>query len=123
MMRWLAVTTGAAALFSLGMSRARRLSPDSPQLTEGVVTALGQSDTYCDSLGRCFAYYTNDVDITFGVAIPVAPKVPFDVIVQITAPKKVGWAGLAWGGTMTYNPLAVVWPNGTAAAISSRIAM
>ena len=47
----------------------------------------------------------------------------FDVILQTTAPLKAGWAGFAWGGGMTYNPLAIMWQNGNDVMISSRMAL
>jgi hypothetical protein len=62
--------------------------------------------------------------ITYGVAVPsgVAAGTPYDVVLQVTAPVDVGWAGLAWGGSMTSNPLAVSWQNGDSAIVSSRFA-
>lgn len=62
--------------------------------------------------------------ITYGVAVPsgVAAGTPYDVVLQVTAPVDVGWAGLAWGGSMTSNPLAVSWQNGNSAVVSSRFA-
>lgn len=47
---------------------------------------------------------------------------------RIEALAGIGWAGFAWGGQMTGNPLAVAWPNpeadgdeaGDAVVISSR---
>lgn len=62
--------------------------------------------------------------ITYGVAVPsgVAAGTPYDVVLQVTAPVDVGWAGLAWGGSMTSNPLAVNWQNGDSAVVSSRFA-
>ncbi|KAK2054202.1 carbohydrate-binding cytochrome b562 [Colletotrichum caudatum] len=76
--------------------------------------AAQEQSTYCDSFGRCFASYTNDGGIIFGIVIPagVTSGQSYDVIFQITAPIKVGWAGFAWGGTMTNNPLTIVWANG-----------
>ncbi|TEA15649.1 Cellobiose dehydrogenase [Colletotrichum sidae] len=87
-------------------------------------SAAQEQSTYCDSLSRCFAAYTNEAGITFGIAIPdgVAQGTPYDAIVQITAPVEVGWAGLAWGGSMTYNPLTIVWVNGDSVTVSSRMA-
>ncbi|KAE9569701.1 hypothetical protein CGMCC3_g14195 [Colletotrichum fructicola] len=89
----------------------------------GLVIAQEQS-TYCDSLGRCFSSYTNEGGITFGIAVPESASVgqPYDAIVQITAPIAVGWAGLAWGGSMTYNPLTIVWVDGNEVTVSSRMA-
>jgi hypothetical protein len=47
----------------------------------------------------------------------------FDTVIQILAPKSVGWFGWAWGGHMTYNPLAIAWLNGTSnVVLSPRIA-
>ncbi|KAF6834600.1 cellobiose dehydrogenase [Colletotrichum plurivorum] len=89
----------------------------------GSVAAQEQS-TYCDSLGRCFASYTTEGGITFGFAIPegATSGQPYDAILQVTAPIEVGWAGLAWGGSMTYNPLTIVWVNGEEVTVSSRMA-
>lgn len=76
--------------------------------------------------GLSFASYTSDRNITFRVAIPdtiPANSTTFDTVLQIVSPKDVGWAGWAWGGHMTYNPLAVAWANGTNnVVLSSRIA-
>lgn len=86
--------------------------------------ALGQeSGSYCDDLGRCFASYTNAEGITWGFAIPEITEAPFDTILQVTAPIAIGWAGLGWGGSMTYNPLAVTWANGENVMIASRMAL
>ncbi|KAF6825861.1 carbohydrate-binding cytochrome b562-like protein [Colletotrichum musicola] len=89
----------------------------------GSVAAQEQS-TYCDSLGRCFASYTTEGGITFGFAIPegATSGQPYDAILQVTAPIEVGWTGLAWGGSMTYNPLTIVWANGEEVTVSSRMA-
>jgi len=75
--------------------------------------------------GLTFASYTSDRNITFRVAIPdpVPDDKIFDTVLQVVAPKDVGWAGWAWGGSMTYNPLAVAWANGTSGVVvTSRIA-
>ncbi|KAF9880278.1 hypothetical protein CkaCkLH20_02232 [Colletotrichum karsti] len=90
----------------------------------GFAAAQEQQSTYCDRLGRCFASFTNEAGITFGIAIPegASSGESYDAIVQITAPIEVGWAGLAWGGAMTYNPLTIVWVNGEDVTVSSRMA-
>ncbi|RKU41441.1 hypothetical protein DL546_001394 [Coniochaeta pulveracea] len=77
---------------------------------------------YCDTTTTiCYSQFTTTNNIAFRIAIPdTATSAPFDVLVQIVAPKSVGWAGIAWGGQMTYNPLTVAWPNGAAATVSSR---
>ncbi|KAL2178209.1 uncharacterized protein P884DRAFT_298869 [Thermothelomyces heterothallicus CBS 202.75] len=74
--------------------------------------------------GLTFASYTSDRGITFRVAIPdpVPEDKVFDTLLQIVAPKELGWVGWAWGGSMTYNPLTVVWADGDNVVLSSRIA-
>jgi len=77
---------------------------------------------YCNAqFGNvCYAQYLAPNNIVYRVAIPDTAAAPFDVLVQITAPVSLGWAGLAWGGTMANNPLTVAWVNGNEVAISSR---
>ncbi|KAK3988907.1 hypothetical protein QBC44DRAFT_242501 [Cladorrhinum sp. PSN332] len=60
--------------------------------------------------------------IAFRIAIPdtATQNAAFDVLLQIQAPKAVGWAGLAWGGSMVNNPLTVAWASGTKAIVTSR---
>ncbi|KAF2840298.1 iron reductase domain protein [Patellaria atrata CBS 101060] len=83
----------------------------------------GQTYKYCDAVGICYAGYTTEQGIQYGVAIPAGREPPFQIILQIAAPKSVGWAGIAWQGTMAYNPLAVAWPNGDSdVVVSSRMA-
>ncbi|ORY67495.1 uncharacterized protein BCR38DRAFT_456247 [Pseudomassariella vexata] len=62
--------------------------------------------------------------ISYRIAVPsgVPTGTPFDTVIQISAPIEVGWAGLAWGGTMTANPLTVGWANGNSAVAASRYA-
>lgn len=90
-------------------------------------SALGQVDSskYVDSeTGFTFSQYVNDKGIAFRVAIPSTAKVNenYESVVQIAVPIAVGWAGLAWGGSMTYNPLTIVWVNGKDVVLSSRMA-
>lgn len=84
------------------------------------------SHAYVDSeTGLKFASYNADRGISYRVAIPSEAKTgdEFDAVLQVAAPITVGWAGFAWGGSMTYNPLAIVWANGTNnVVLSSRIA-
>lgn len=75
--------------------------------------------------GLKFSSYTSARGISWRVAIP--EDIPegdkiFDTVLQVEAPIDVGWAGFAWGGHMTYNPLTIVWPNGNDVVLSSRIA-
>ncbi|RXG43115.1 hypothetical protein VDGE_09058 [Verticillium dahliae] len=87
-------------------------------------STTAQTTTYRDSQGRTFSGYTDRAGVRYGIAIPTsaAPGQSFDAILQITAPISIGWAGLAWGGGMTYNPLSIVWPNGNDVMISARMA-
>ncbi len=73
--------------------------------------------------GLTFASYTNDKGISYRVAQPAqAAKAPFTTVAQIVGPATLGWAGLAWGGSMTYNPLLIVWPTAKGVTVSSRMA-
>lgn len=94
------------------------------QPTPAVAQTLDDDDNfnYCDSMNRCFAAYTNDVNITYAIAVAPSPTPPFDVILQVTAPSNIGWCGFAWGGAMTFDPLAVIWPNGSSPVVSPRMA-
>ncbi|KAI1188584.1 hypothetical protein F5B17DRAFT_451603 [Nemania serpens] len=47
--------------------------------------------------------------ITYRVAVPSPADAGYDLVYQVIAPNNVGWAGLAWGATMTNNPLTVNW--------------
>lgn len=91
-------------------------------------TALAQaaaSKQSCDATTKiCFQSYTSpDTAITYGVALPTNVTDPYDAIVSITAPVNTTWAGFSWGGTMSYVPLTVAWPNGKSAMVSSRMAL
>ncbi len=90
-------------------------------------SALAQVDstTFVDAeTGFNFTEFVNDKGIAFRVAFPPTAKVNenYDAVVQIASPISVGWAGLAWGGSMTYNPLTIVWANGNNVVLSSRMA-
>jgi len=70
------------------------------------------------------AMYNLGSAVTFRVAVPspVAANTPYDAVIQVVAPIDVGWTGLAWGGQMEYNPLAVSWSSGSNTIVSSRYA-
>lgn len=69
----------------------------------------------------CFSEYSVDAQgVVYRIAIPDVQAAPFDILLQIVAPKTVGWAAIAWGGKMTSNPLTVGWPNANTAVASSR---
>lgn len=76
----------------------------------------------CDAAtGICYSEWVSPEKISFRIAIPdTATAGSFDVLLQIVAPKAVGWAGIAWGGTMVNNPLTVAWPNGNTSVVTGR---
>ncbi|TLD18532.1 hypothetical protein PspLS_10256 [Pyricularia sp. CBS 133598] len=71
-----------------------------------------------------FAQFTTpastNIDFRFAVPSTASANAPFDIFLQVTAPKAQGWAGIAWGGSMTYNPLLVAWPYQDGVVASSR---
>lgn len=86
---------------------------------------LGKRQTtakYCNATSSiCYLQYsTTASNPVFRIAIPDGASAPFAVLLQIIAPVSLGWAGFAWGGGMTLNPLTVAWPNGNKAIVSSR---
>jgi hypothetical protein len=82
------------------------------------------SKVACDSATKiCYSTYTSPNGIQYGIALPSTVTAPYDAIISISAPLSVPWAGLAWGGTMVWNPLTVAWPNGKSAVGSSRFAL
>ncbi|ORY63870.1 uncharacterized protein BCR38DRAFT_524025 [Pseudomassariella vexata] len=84
--------------------------------------AQSESTSYTDTeTGITFQSYTSD-DVSFRVALPEVTTGAFDVILQIDAPATIGWVGWAWAGTMTYNPLTLIWPNGDDIVHASRMA-
>lgn len=89
-----------------------------------VLAGHGFADQYCDtSSGVCYSEVTVGVaPITWRIAIPSVGEGPFDVLLQIVAPNRVGWAGLAWGGGMLYNPISLGWANGNTTVGSGRFA-
>ncbi|KAK7698521.1 hypothetical protein SLS64_012513 [Diaporthe eres] len=66
-----------------------------------------------------YQYNTPNV-ISFRTAVPNPASAPYDIVLQVTALKNVGWLGLAWGGTMLNNPLTMAWANGNSVTVSSR---
>ncbi|CAK7199647.1 hypothetical protein SEUCBS139899_002330 [Sporothrix eucalyptigena] len=96
--------------------------------TPSLAASNGDTSVYHDmETGFTFTQYfgkysLNNGGITYRVAVPsgVAANSNFDIVLQVVAPKDVGWAGLAWGGGMTQNPLAAVWGSYNGGIISSR---
>lgn len=64
--------------------------------------------------------YNSPNVISFRTAVPNPASAPYDIVLQVTALKNVGWLGLAWGGTMLNNPLTMAWANGNSVTVSSR---
>jgi hypothetical protein len=56
-------------------------------------------------------YKADGRGITFRVATPSDAQsyTAYDAVVQMVVPNDVGWAGLAWGGSMPRNPLLIAW--------------
>ncbi|KAH9908443.1 hypothetical protein F4778DRAFT_717256 [Xylariomycetidae sp. FL2044] len=77
---------------------------------------------FCDPVTTvCYSSSTVGVGaISYRVAIPVVDVAPFDMLVQIVAPKTAGWAGIAWGGRMINNTITIGWANGNSSTVSSR---
>jgi len=77
----------------------------------------------CDDKTKiCFTEFVSTNGVSYRVAIPdsAAAGKPYDILVSLTAPKSIGWAGMAWGGSMSNNPLTVGWASGDKAVVSSR---
>jgi hypothetical protein len=108
----LQLATAALALGGIGLG--------SPVPQGGVAPAA----KYCDaSTTICYTEYVSPEQIAIRIAIPDnATAGNFDVLLQIQAPKTVGWAGVAWAGVMVNNPLTVAWANGDKTVVSSRSA-
>lgn len=63
---------------------------------------------------------SNAIQLRVAVPSDAAPNQAYDAVVQIVAPREVGWVGMAWGGGMTFNPLTVAYSNGQSVVVSSR---
>ncbi|OTB01763.1 putative iron reductase domain protein [Hypoxylon sp. CI-4A] len=89
-----------------------------------VSAAAAADGQYCDEpTGVCYSEITVGVaPITWRIAIPAVEQGPFDILLQVVAPKRVGWAGIAWGGGMLYNPISLAWANGNSTVPSTRFA-
>ena len=87
------------------------------------VQSASAAAKYCDaSTTICYSEYTSPAKVVYRLAIPdtATATAPFDVLLSIVAPTTVGWAGIAWGGQMAYNPLSIGWPNAATTVVSSR---
>jgi hypothetical protein len=107
--------TGVAAL---ALSHGAEAKPAQLPKRQDAVSAR-----YCDPTQRnvCYAQFSSSTSgTTFRIAIPEVAKAPFDTLVQVVAPSTVGWAAIAWGGSMSLNPLTVAWMNDQNGVVSSR---
>ncbi|KAI0406938.1 iron reductase domain protein [Xylaria palmicola] len=80
------------------------------------------SALYCDP-GSEVCYSSSTVGIaaiSYRLAIPNVTATPFDLLLQIVAPRTAQWAGIAFGGHMINNTIAMAWANGNTSVISSR---
>ena len=83
------------------------------------VASSATANQYCDAATSVCYYEVAASNATYRVAIPNVGAAPFDILLQIVAPKSVGWAGIAWGGHMAQNPLTLGWANGNATTVVS----
>ncbi|KAK3372990.1 hypothetical protein B0T24DRAFT_248854 [Lasiosphaeria ovina] len=105
----------AAAALALGSSAVATPVPEAE--------AVSAATKYCEaSTSICYSEFANPAGVLYRIAIPDTATVGnFDLLLQIVAPKAIGWAGVAWGGVMTNNPLTVAWANpGATSVVSSR---
>ncbi|KAH4352460.1 hypothetical protein HBH98_021320 [Parastagonospora nodorum] len=110
---------GVVALASLVSSRP---APEST-LIKSQALALAYVDQETGfTFSESKAAATLSSNIIYRIATPanVPSGQPYDVVLQIVAPNSIGWAGLAWGGSMVRNPLTVSYPNGQKTTASSR---
>ncbi|KAL1889012.1 hypothetical protein Sste5346_009192 [Sporothrix stenoceras] len=83
--------------------------------------------SFCDASftgsNVCLAEFSSTSSVTYriGVQDAATSSTTYDTLLQIIAPIATGWTGLAWGGSMTNNPLTVAWPStDNSAIVSSR---
>jgi len=94
--------------------------------SSGFATSLGKrawtESKYCNpTSGLCYLQVVpGGTAPIFRIAIPDGASGAFDMVLEMITPISLGWAGFAWGGSMTANPLTVAWPNGQKATVSSR---
>jgi hypothetical protein len=127
-MRWyLGVTWAAAVVPGIGLPMHPSNEPSLIQPPAHRVQAA-DSQVYHDAeTGFTFSQYAAEYQIGSSITYRITLPQPvnssnYDVVIQIVAPRDVGWAGLSWGGQMPYCPLTVAWSNGNNVLISSRYA-
>ena len=97
-----------------------RPAPEPSHLEARAVTYVDQETGFTFSETKAAA--TLSANIVYRIATPanVPAGQAYDVVIQVVAPNSVGWAGLAWGGSMIRNPLTVSYANGQKPTVSSR---
>lgn len=111
------------ALFTLLFLLIPSLAAPGPAAREVAPRAAAASVKYCDPKTTvCWSQYTSAAGVQYRLAVDDTAKAgaAFPVVLQIVAPKAVGWAGICFGGAMANNPLAIGWANGAKAMVSSR---
>lgn len=120
---------GAAALLSSGMSNLKlhaQALTNSNTASALPATAANTLAVFDSETGFTFSEYRVAFTLSSSISFRIAssseaqPGQPYDIVFQITAPNQVGWAGVAFGGTMVYNPLLVGWANGQQTLASTR---
>ncbi|KAF1913688.1 hypothetical protein BDU57DRAFT_480139 [Ampelomyces quisqualis] len=108
---------GIVALAGLAVGRP---APEPLLLEARAVTVVDQETGFTFSETKAAA--TLSANIVFRIATPanVPAGQPYDIVLQVVAPNSVGWAGLAWGGSMVRNPLTVSYANGQRTTVSAR---
>jgi len=90
--------------------------------------AAADSVPYVDrQTGFNFAEFKASYNLTdrsvmfYRIAVPatVPSDGGFDVVLQVTAPRDVGWAGMTWCGTMISCPLLAFWYSGNNVIVGS----
>ncbi|OAA63708.1 Cellobiose dehydrogenase, cytochrome [Niveomyces insectorum RCEF 264] len=130
-MKWAPLAAGCCTVLVAGWSAfaaAATMGGAGSAGRAGSAAADADTTIYVDAqTGFTFSQYLakyslNSKGMYIRIAVPssVPASTDFDVVVQIVAPVDVGWAGLAWGGDMTKNPLAVAWGYASGGVISSR---
>ena len=120
------VSPATPCLDDLGSSTFRmgfvQISSVALALVVAAKAAYGAPSLFCDpATDVCYSGSTVGIaEIAYRVALPVVDTAPFDMLIQIVAPKSAGWAGIAWGGHMINNTVTLGWANGNSSVVSSR---
>ena len=91
-----------------------------PSLAPRALSYLDPETGFTFSETRAAATLTSNIIYRIAQPANIPAGEPYDVVLQVIAPKSLGWVGLAWGGSMIRNPLTVSYPNGQKPTVSSR---